>query len=66
MRIEVNGKPREVAAGSTLADLLREVGVATQLTAVARNGVIVQRDQYEHTSFSEGDRLEVVTMVGGG
>lgn len=66
MTISVNGDAREVPAGSTLADLLRELGLAGRPVAVERNLEIVPRSAHGATVLAEGDRIEVVTMVGGG
>ncbi|MCE9634955.1 MAG: sulfur carrier protein ThiS [Planctomycetes bacterium] len=66
MTISVNGDAREVPAGSTLADLLRELGLAGRPVAVERNLEIVPRSAHGATVLAEGDRIEIVTMVGGG
>ena len=66
MNISVNGDAREVPAGSTLEDLLRELGLAGRPVAVERNLEIVPRSAHGATVLAEGDRIEVVTMVGGG
>lgn len=66
MKIHVNGEPREVAAGSTLAGLLSELGVAQPHVAVELNLEVVPRAQHAETELRDGDRLEVVTLVGGG
>ncbi len=66
MRIEVNGEPREVAPGTTVLDLLEELGLAGVLVAVERNRDIVPRAEHARTAVAEGDRLEIVQFVGGG
>jgi thiamine biosynthesis protein ThiS len=66
VRIEVNGQPREVAAGVTVAALLLELGIESGPVAVERNKMIVPRAAHADTTLSEGDRLEVVQFVGGG
>jgi sulfur carrier protein len=66
MTIHVNGQPREIAAGSTVAALLRELGVAQPHVAVELNLEVVPRAQHGNTPLRDGDRLEVVTLVGGG
>jgi len=64
--VSVNGEAREVPAGSTVADLLRALALASERVAVERNGRLVPRAQHAATALAEGDRLEVVTLVGGG
>lgn len=66
MQIEVNGERREVAEGTTIADLLRELDVKVPQVAVEVNLEVVPRSQHAHTKLRAGDRLEVVTLVGGG
>jgi thiamine biosynthesis protein ThiS len=66
MKITVNGEAREVAAGASVVDLLRELGVTQPHVAVERNLEVVPRAEHADTELSEGDRIEVVTLVGGG
>jgi thiamine biosynthesis protein ThiS len=66
MRLTVNGRPREVAAGASLPALLDELAIDRRVIAVALNGEVLPRDQYDATILREGDRVEVVRMVGGG
>jgi sulfur carrier protein len=66
MRIEVNGRAQEVAAGTTVAALLAQLGVDGGPVAVERNQEIVPRAQHAVTALHDGDRLEVVQFVGGG
>lgn len=66
MRIQVNGESREVAAGSTVAALLSELGVTQPHVAVELNLEVVPRAEHRETVLREGDKLEVVTLVGGG
>jgi thiamine biosynthesis protein ThiS len=64
--ILLNGEPRGIAPGTTLAGLLAELGLDARQVAVERNLEIVPRADYAATALAEGDRLEVVTFVGGG
>ena len=66
MRIEVNGRPHDVAAGTTVAALLAQMGVQGGPVAVERNQEIVPRAEHGATALHEGDQLEVVQFVGGG
>ncbi len=66
LKIEVNGEPREIAAGSSVHVLLDELGVTQPHVAVELNLEVVPRAQHAATELHEGDRLEVVTLVGGG
>ncbi len=64
--IEFNGEASEVSNDSTVADLLRMAKVESRFCAVELNLEIVPRDQYAVRSLSDGDKVEVVTLVGGG
>jgi sulfur carrier protein len=66
MTIHINGEPREVPPGSTVAKLLAELGVTQPHVAVELNLEVVPRAQHADTLLREGDRVEVVTLVGGG
>jgi sulfur carrier protein len=66
MQIEVNGEEREVAEGTTIAGLLRALEVKQPHVAVEVNLEVVPRARHHDTTLQAGDRLEVVTLVGGG
>jgi sulfur carrier protein len=66
MHIEVNGEQRELADGTTIATLLRELDVTQPHVAVEVNLEVVPRARHGETTLYDGDRLEVVTLVGGG
>lgn len=66
LRILLNGEPRGVAVGSTVAELLASLGRHPRTVAVEHNGEILPRARYGETALAEGDRLEVVHFVQGG
>jgi len=66
IEVTVNGKPRQVAAKSTLPSLLEELQIDRRLIAIAYNGDVIPRDRYDEVVLKDGDTLEVVRMVGGG
>jgi len=66
MEIRVNGQARQVADGTTIADLLAELGVTTRHVAVEVNLDVVPRERHTTHQLHSGDQLEVVTLVGGG
>lgn len=65
MQILLNGKPRAVEA-TTVAQLIEELGLKQRLIAVERNLEVVPKSRYEATRLEEGDRIEIVHMIGGG
>ena len=66
IEIYVHGQPRAVAAGSTVTTLLQTLELDPRTLAVERNLELVPRGQHAATPLAAGDRLEVVTLVGGG
>ena len=64
--LTLNGEPRRVAAGSSVAELVCELGLNPQKVAVERNMEIVPRSTLAHVILSDGDILEIVHFVGGG
>lgn len=66
IRLTVNGEPRELREGATVAALLEEIGLSARKVAVERNAEIVPRSLYARTALAEGDALEIVHFIGGG
>ncbi|MGA2618628.1 MAG: sulfur carrier protein ThiS [Thermoguttaceae bacterium] len=66
MQIVLNDQPHEIAAGSTVADLLALLGLAGKPLAVEVNRQLVPRHEHAGRELAPGDRLEIVTLVGGG
>jgi thiazole synthase len=68
MRIELNGEPRELPAGATLADAVRESGAERQGrgVAVALDGEVVPRAEWDLTPLAEGHSVEVLAAIQGG
>lgn len=64
--IVLNGEDHAAPEGATVATLLASLELDPRQVAVERNREIVPRATYAETSLAEGDRLEVVTFVGGG
>lgn len=66
MKILVNGQDREVPVGSTVSQLIDELGIEARHVAVEINLELVPRARHREHVLCDGDRLEVVTLVGGG
>jgi thiamine biosynthesis protein ThiS len=66
IQIEVNGAPRAVPQGTTLAQLVESLGLRPEVVAVERNQVLVRRSERATAELEAGDRIELVTLVGGG
>ena len=66
IRVQVNGKEREIARGLTVRGLLESLELHPGMVVVELNREILERDSYDETGVSEGDTLELVHFVGGG
>ena len=65
MNITVNGKPETISADS-IAAYVEEKGLAPKTLVVEHNGQVIMADRWTETLLSEGDRLELLSFVGGG
>ena len=66
MQIVVNGEMREVGDEMTVSSLLATMGLDRAACAVEVNGQLVPRAQHGECVLRDGDRVELVTLVGGG
>lgn len=64
--ITVNGEQRGAKPGTTVTDLLQEMGLDPGRVAIERNLQILSRPDWQETSVQAGDRYEIVQFVGGG
>ncbi|HAC65814.1 MAG TPA: thiamine biosynthesis protein ThiS [Cyanothece sp. UBA12306] len=64
--LQVNGKSANCSPQTTLPQFLEGMGLNPRLVAVEYNGEILHRQYWDHTQLTTGDRLEIVTIVGGG
>ena len=62
----VNGESQSVPTELTMRQLLVHLQLEPRMVAVEYNGEILHRQNWDNTVMTEGDRLEIVTMVGGG
>lgn len=66
MEISVNGERRQVGEGMTVLLLLRTLSLPETRVAVERNRSLVRKAEFADTLLYDGDRIEIVTFVGGG
>lgn len=64
--IRVNGEHRRVNGGTSLTELINELGLDPHRVAVERNLGVVPRSQLAETMVEDGDDYEIVHFVGGG
>jgi len=66
MQITVNGEPKKLDRSVTIIELLDQFGLKPKRVAVEVNEQLVRRANFGQTTLNEGDRIEIVTLVGGG
>ncbi len=66
MQVTINGQPNSIGSGFTVARLLDQLELQPVRVAVELNEDIVSRKTFGQTELHEGDRIEIVTFVGGG
>ncbi len=66
IQIHVNGEQRSCRADATVGDLLRELAIKTERVAVELNLEIMDRGDFDHRNLKQGDRVEVLSFIGGG
>ena len=67
MKLHVNGEEYELGGDEpTVRDLVQQMGLGDQAVAVEVNRQLVPKRDHQATRLSEGDAVEVVTLVGGG
>jgi thiazole synthase len=68
MRIELNGEPHELLQGATLDAAVRASGAGEEGrgVAVALDGEVVPRSEWEQTPLREGQAVEVLAAIQGG
>lgn len=66
MNVYVNGKVTEIEDGATVDRLVEKLELGQKRVAVEVNKELAVKKEWEQTVLKEGDRVEVVTFVGGG
>lgn len=66
IEVRVNGDPRRVPSGTSVAGLLEALEVDRRAVVVELNRQIVRRNELSHLTLEAGDRVELVRFVGGG
>jgi thiamine biosynthesis protein ThiS len=66
IQVSVNGEAFRLPSGSTVADVLRQLSLDRARVAVEHNLRVVPRAEHASLRLNHGDRLEIVTFVGGG
>ena len=66
MKIIVNGNEKEFAEGTTMLELIKELGLEGKVMATALNMEVVKQNDWTTCKLAEGDQVELLDFVGGG
>lgn len=66
MNITINGEPVVLHDRCSVKELLDQRGLGRSPSAVEVNKQVVPKRKHEEHRLKEGDRVEIVTLVGGG
>jgi thiamine biosynthesis protein ThiS len=66
IHIELNGQPAVVPTGTTVADLVARTLPNARAYAVELNRAVLSRRDHAAREVRDGDKIEIVTLVGGG
>ena len=66
MKLTLNGETRDFESCETVSDLLASLRLMEKLVLVELNGDAVQRTDFRSANLADGDKVEIVRMVGGG
>lgn len=66
MTVLINDKPTEVNTGTTLAQLLENLNIPSNGTAVAVNGALAKRDAWPSATLNDGDKVLIISAAYGG
>lgn len=66
MIIVVNGTQQDVPEATRIEKLIADLNLRPDAVAIVVNDQIIGREQVGQTQLSDGDRVEIVQMVGGG
>ena len=66
MNILLNNKPEKLFDGSTVKKLLENKNIKNKYYAVEINRKIIPKSDYGTYVIKDGDKIEIITAIGGG
>jgi thiamine biosynthesis protein ThiS len=66
IKIQVNGEQRAIPVGMTVGQLLRDLQIGPERVAIELNLQIIDRREFDQRMLQEGDRVEIISFIGGG
>ena len=66
IKIKLNGKKIIIKAGSSLKDLILNLNIPLNKTAIELNEIIVDKKKIKNFILKKDDKIEIVHFIGGG
>ncbi len=66
IKITLNGEPKDLDRAMTVRELVQYLEIKSQAMAVEVNRKIIRKEEFDTVNVDNGDRVEIVTFVGGG
>ena len=66
MQIQLNNKTKDIPVGTSIGQLIDQLELKRQFVAVELNQELIPRENHDQHQLSDGDHVEIVTLVGGG
>ena len=66
MHITLNGEEKSLKEGTSLNQLLEQLGIEGKRIAVEINREIIPKSEHAQYEIRDGDKIEVVHAIGGG
>lgn len=66
IQLFVNGETQEFEKDATVTNLLEKLGTSPERVAIELNLQVLDKQEYARTLLKDGDRLEIISFVGGG
>jgi len=66
MKLTLNGQEKDLADGTSLPALLRELDLAERPVLVEINGVALRLSEHAARLLADGDRIEIIEIAAGG
>lgn len=64
--IEINGEKWKIEKETYIAHILSKLKISPKMCAVELNGEIIQKEFYNNTILNDGDKIEIMHLMGGG
>jgi len=66
MKVSINGKTHELTASRPLSGIIQDICKNNPYVIAELNGEIIHKERWTHVNICEGDRIELISFVGGG